>query len=86
MKNVQLNWSNSNGLFLSQIQLHLSGGKQLQIHPIIRIFQHFGKLVLILNQVAKRLKAAPGEMERITLKEALLRDAEGTVTVELEEL
>ncbi len=35
---------------------------------------------------AKRLKAAPGEMEKITVKAELLQKAKGTVTVSLEEL
>ena len=58
----------------------------------MRVTQPFGKVKFTVKAgdkvlaVAKRLKAAPGEMERITLKETLLRDAEGTVTVELEEL
>ncbi|MBQ3146381.1 MAG: FAD-dependent oxidoreductase [Oscillospiraceae bacterium] len=58
----------------------------------LRVTQPFGKVKFTVTAgnkvlaVAKRLKAAPGEMERITLKQALLYDAEGTVTVELEEL
>ena len=58
----------------------------------LRVTQPFGKVKFTVTAgdkvlaVAKRLKAAPGEMERITLKQALLCEAEGVVTVELEEL
>ena len=58
----------------------------------LRVTQPFGKVKFTVTAgdkvlaVAKRLKAAPGEMERITLKQALLCEAAGTVTVELEEL
>ena len=58
----------------------------------LRVTQPFGKVKFTVTAggkvlaVAKRQKAAPGEMERITLKQALLCDAQGLVTVELEEL
>jgi len=58
----------------------------------LRVTQPFGKVKFTVTAgdkvlaVAKRLKAAPGEMERITLKQALLQDAQGVVTVKLEEL
>ena len=54
--------------------------------------QPFGKVKFTVRSgdkvlaVAKKLKAAPGEMEKITVKAALLKDATDPITVSLEEL
>jgi len=58
----------------------------------LRVTQPYGKVRLIVSEgdrilaAVKRLKAAPGEMEKITLKAGLLRDVTGPITVSLEEL
>ena len=39
-----------------------------------------------LDAVAKKLKAAPGEMEKITIKAEMLKNVTGPITVSLEEL
>ena len=57
-----------------------------------RVTQPFGKVKLTVTDgektiaVAKRLKAAPGEMEKITVKAEKLRDVNGPLTVRLEVL
>ncbi len=58
----------------------------------LRVTQPFGKVKFtvrdgstVLTSV-KRLKAAPGEMEKITLKAAMLENVTGPITVELEVL
>ena len=58
----------------------------------LRVTQPFGKVKFTVRSgdkvlaVAKKLKAAPGEMEKITVKAALLKDATDPITVSLEEL
>ena len=58
----------------------------------LRVTQPFGKVKFTVRSgdkvlaVAKKLKAAPGEMEKITVKAALLQDATDPITVSLEEL
>lgn len=58
----------------------------------LRVTQPFGKVRFTVSDgekvlaVAKRLKAAPGEMEKITVKAEALKDAAGPVTVSLEVL
>ena len=58
----------------------------------MRVTQPFGKVKFTVSDgetvlaTAKRLKAAPGEMEKITVKAEMLQKAQGTVTVSLEEL
>ena len=70
-----------------------------QIHPngqnislFLRVTQPFGQVKFTVrdgNTVlmsVRRLKAAPGEMEKLTLKAAVLENVTGTITVELEVL
>ena len=58
----------------------------------MRVTQPFGKVKFTVEcdghvlATAKRIKAAPGEMEKITIKADMLRGVSGTVTVSLEEL
>jgi NADPH-dependent 2,4-dienoyl-CoA reductase/sulfur reductase-like enzyme len=58
----------------------------------LRVTQPFGKVKFTVRSgdkvlaVAKKLKAAPGEMEKITVKAALLQDVKDPITVSLEEL
>ncbi len=58
----------------------------------LRVTQPFGKVKFTVCDgekvlaVAKRLKAAPGEMEKITLKAEMLQNVAGPITVSLEVL
>ena len=58
----------------------------------LRVTQPYGKVKFTVSDgqkvlaVAKRLKAAPGEMEKITVKADALKDAEGPICVSLEVL
>ena len=58
----------------------------------LRVTQPFGKVKFTVRSgdkvlaVAKKLKAAPGEMEKITVKAVLLQDVKEPITVSLEEL
>ena len=58
----------------------------------LRVTQPFGKVCFRVTDgekellTAKRLKAAPGEMEKLTLKPEVLKNACGTITVSLEVL
>ena len=58
----------------------------------LRVTQPFGKVRFTVTDgekvlaVAKRLKAAPGEMEKITVKAEALKDAKGPICVSLEVL
>ena len=58
----------------------------------LRVTQPFGKVKFTVSAgdtvlaVAKKLKAAPGEMEKITVKAAALQNVTGPITVSLEEL
>ncbi|MBR0445923.1 MAG: FAD-dependent oxidoreductase [Oscillospiraceae bacterium] len=58
----------------------------------LRVTQPFGKVKFTVSAgdtvlaVAKKLKAAPGEMEKITVKAAALQNITGPITVSLEEL
>ena len=58
----------------------------------LRVTRPFGKVKFTVTDgekvlaVAKRLKAAPGEMEKITVKAEALKDAAGPICVSLEEL
>ena len=63
-----------------------------EVSLFLRVTQPFGRVKFtvtagdtVLTEV-KRLKAAPGEMERITLKPEQLALARNTITVALEEL
>lgn len=65
---------------------------QQDVSLFLRVTQPFGKVKFTVCDgdkvlaVAKRLKAAPGEMEKITVKAAQLQDVTGPVTVRLEVL
>jgi len=58
----------------------------------LRVTQPFGKVKFTVSgddkvlATAKRLRAAPGEMERITIKAEALENISGPVTVDLEVL
>ena len=58
----------------------------------MRVTQPFGRVKFTVSDgenilaVAKRLKAAPGEMEKITVKAEMLQNITGPITVSLEEL
>ena len=58
----------------------------------LRVTQPFGKVRFTVSAgdkvlaVAKRLKAAPGEMEKLSVKAAALEGVSGNITVALEEL
>ena len=58
----------------------------------LRVTQPFGKVKFTVTDgekilaVAKKLKAAPGEMEKITVKADALKDIQGPITVSLEVL
>lgn len=58
----------------------------------LRVTKPFGKVKLHVSDGEKilasvmRLKAAPGEMEKLTLKAACLKQASGPITVSLEEM
>jgi hypothetical protein len=56
------------------------------------VTQPFGKVKFTVSDgenvllTAKRLKAAPGEMEKLTVKAAMLKNVNGPLVVSLEEL
>ena len=58
----------------------------------LRVTQPFGKVKFTVSNgdtvlaTAKRLKAAPGEMEKITVKSDALKNIQGSITVSLEVL
>ena len=58
----------------------------------LRVTQPFSKVKFTVSDgetvlaVAKKLKAAPGEMEKITIKATALKNVTGPITVSLEEL
>ena len=58
----------------------------------LRVTQPFGKVKFTVTDgetvlaTAKRLKAAPGEMEKLTIKKEQLQTAKGPITVSLEEV
>jgi len=65
---------------------------QENVDLFLRVTQPFGKIKFLVSDgekiitTAKRLKAAPGEMEKITLRADSLRDISGPITVSLEVL
>ena len=65
-------------------------GKDVDL--FLRVAQPYGKVKFTVSSgdtvlaTAKRLKAAPGEMEKITVKADMLAQASGTITVALEEV
>ena len=62
------------------------------VSVFLRVTQPFGKVKFTVSSgdqvlaVAKRLKAAPGEMEKITIKAAMLENVTEPIVVALEEL
>ncbi len=68
------------------------GSKNKDVDLFLRVTQPFGKVKFTVSDgetvlaTAKKLKAAPGEMERITVKAAALENAVGPITVSLEVL
>jgi len=71
-------------------QIIHSTGKDVSL--FLRVTQPFRKVRFTVScgdtilTMVKRLKAAPGEMEKITLKSEVLKSADGPITVALEEL
>lgn len=70
-------------------RIHKNAGADVSL--FLRVTQPFGKVTFtvkagdtVLSSV-KRQKAAPGEMEKLTVKKELLASAEGEITVSLEE-
>ena len=67
-------------------------GKDRDVSLFLRVSQPFGKVKFTISSgdtvlaTYKRIKAAPGEMERLELPATLLAQAGDTVTVALEEL
>ena len=65
-------------------------GKDVDL--FLRVAQPYGKVKFTVSSgdtvlaTAKRLKAAPGEMEKLTVKADMLAQASGTITVALEEV
>ena len=66
------------------------GSRENGADLFLRVTQPFGKVRFVVTDgektllTAKRLKAAPGEMEKLTLKPEVLKSAQGTITVSLE--
>jgi len=68
------------------------GSREQDVSLFLRVTQPFGKVKFTVTDgdkvllTAKRLKAAPGEMEKLTVKAEMLRDAQGPLVVSLEEI
>ena len=68
------------------------GSREEDVSLFLRVTQPFGKVKFTVSDgekvlaVAKRLKAAPGEMEKITVKADALQNVTGPITVSLEVL
>ena len=66
--------------------------KDTDVSLFLRVTQPFGKVKFTVSDgetvlaTAKRLKAAPGEMEKLTVKADMLKNAKGSLVVSLEEL
>ena len=66
--------------------------KETDVSLFMRVTQPFGKCKITATAdgqvlaTAKRIKAAPGEMEKLTLKADVLKGISGEITVTLEEL
>lgn len=65
-------------------------GRDGPVELFFRVTQPFGRVKLTVSDAdtvlatGKRLKAAPGEMEKLTLKAGVLENAKGPITVSLE--
>ena len=68
------------------------GSTDTDVTLFLRVTQPEGKVKFSVTDgdkvlaVAKRLRAAPGEMEKLILKADALKDISGEITVTLEEL
>ena len=87
---VQIATQPGNGVrYVLPQKIHASGA---DVSLFLRVTQPFGKVKFTVTDgekvllTAKRLKAAPGEMEKLTLKAANLQDVTGPITVSLEVL
>ncbi len=66
--------------------------RQEDVSLFLRVTKPFGKVKFVVSDgenvllTAKRLKAAPGEMEKLTVKAEMLKNAVGPIRVSLEEL
>ena len=66
--------------------------RETDVSLFLRVTQPFGRVRFTVScgdavlTTVKRLKAAPGEMEKITLKAQALKSVDGPITVALEEL
>ena len=71
-------------------QVHTDGSEDVSL--FLRVTQPFGKVKFTVRcgdtvlATAKRLQAAPGEMEKLTIKAELLKNITGDITVSLEEV
>lgn len=71
-------------------QVHTDAAEDVSL--FLRVTQPFGKVKFTVRcgdtvlATAKRLQAAPGEMEKLTLKAELLKNITGDITVSLEEV
>ena len=69
----------------------IHGGNE-DVSLFLRVTQPFGRVKFIVSDsenvlaTAKRLKAAPGEMEKLTVKADVLKNVTGPITVSLEVL
>ena len=68
------------------------GSRNNDVSLFLRVTQPFGKVKFTVSDgenilaTAKRLKAAPGEMEKLTIKADALKNVQGPITVSLEVL
>ena len=66
--------------------------KDADVALFLRVTQPFGKVKFSVTEgnkvlaTTKKLKAAPGEMEKITVKASALQSVTGPITVDLEVL
>jgi len=69
---------------------HMIRNTNEDVSLFLRVSQPFGKVKFIVSDgdrvlaITKRLKASPGEMEKLTVKAAQLQNVTGPVTVSLE--
>lgn len=70
----------------------ISKDSQQDVSLFFRVVRPFGRVRLTVTQgdkvlvSAKRLKAAPGEMEKVTVKAEMLKSLTGQITVSVEEM
>lgn len=89
-KDAQITTSPGNGVRYVLPQRICAKGEDVSL--FLRVTQPFGKVKFTVADgetvlaTAKRLKAAPGEMEKLTVKAEMLKNITGPVTVSLEVL